>query len=294
MDVDAATCRIHVELGERCVVRPWPRDHDVIDRPGKLVEEPAEAVKVGGIDRGDARFQFEADRLEAVRVPRGDDQLGTVFTREARRLEADAGTPTDHQDRLPAHVRLSAHDASAAPRTGTQPRSGGTIIGVAARSSETKINVTMAATRQSPPIAIIAGWYPCASDSARVLPAPTPIKIGTRAIAITPPTREAASLMAEASPRSASPTAARTAAVSGVTASPRPSPRTSAAGRTAPTYDEPGCSCASQICETPNRRIPANIGHLGPIRETSAPLNGAITMKTSVTGISAAPACVAV
>jgi hypothetical protein len=60
-----------------------------------------------------------------------------------------------------------------------------------------------------------------------------PISAGTTAMTTTPPIRDAASLMPDASPRSASPTAASTAAVSGVTATPMPKPHSSTPGRIA-------------------------------------------------------------
>src|SRR4051794_22626111 len=206
--------------------------------------------------------------------------------------------PRHHRERVTRRglsligaLTLEGHRGSLVGRA--QPRSGAAIRGAVLGLSETNSSETSAPAAHIPPMTIIAGWYPVLSASARLAPAVIPISTGTRATAITPPTREAASLMAEASPRSASPTASSTAAVSGVTARPSPTPRTRAAGRTVDRYPDPGSRTASHTCEIPTSRIPATIGQRGPARETSRPLSGASTRKTSVVGISAAPAWVA-
>ncbi len=151
--------------------------------------------------------------------------------------------------------------------------------------------VTTAAATHSPASVNMAGRYPCTSAAPRPLPPPVPIRIGTHAIAMTPPRRAAVSLTADASPRSESLTAASTAAVSGVTARPIPSPHSSAVGRMASAYGAPGWARNdAQPNPSATTSIPATMSQRGPIRATSVPLIGETARKTIEDGIRAAPA----
>ncbi len=119
--------------------------------------------------------------------------------------------------------------------------------------------------------------------------ADAPNRAGTRAITTTPPIRDAASLMPDASPRSASPIAASTAAVRGVTATPVPRPHSRTQGGIAVAYPSSGCATDNKNA-TATTATPATIIHRGPNRATSAPLTGASTRKAADSGISEAPA----
>jgi hypothetical protein len=50
----------------------------VVDRPGQLVEEPLEALEVGGVEGGDAGGELEAGAAQAIRVARGEDHVSSL------------------------------------------------------------------------------------------------------------------------------------------------------------------------------------------------------------------------
>src|SRR5512133_631664 len=101
MGIDVSAELFDVELRKRRIVRTWAGDHHVVDWCRQFIEEPLQPVEVGGIERGDARPKFETGLVQAVRVARGDDHLGSLFAGEPGRLEPDAGAPADHEYRLP-------------------------------------------------------------------------------------------------------------------------------------------------------------------------------------------------
>jgi hypothetical protein len=65
-------------------------DQQVVDRRGQRVEEPPEAVEVGGVEGGDAGLEFEADAVQAIGVAGREDEVGALGAGEPGRLEPDA------------------------------------------------------------------------------------------------------------------------------------------------------------------------------------------------------------
>jgi hypothetical protein len=79
----------------------------VVDRGSQGVEEPFEAVEVGGVEGGDAGPEFEADPVQAVGVAGCEDHLGALGAGEPGRRQPDARAAPDHQNGLPEQVLLS-------------------------------------------------------------------------------------------------------------------------------------------------------------------------------------------
>src|SRR5678816_3377103 len=76
--VDVAAYLLEVELRQRRVVGTWPRDQHMVDRCGKLVEEPREPFEVDGIEGGDARPELDSGTTQALRIARGEDHVGSL------------------------------------------------------------------------------------------------------------------------------------------------------------------------------------------------------------------------
>ena len=101
MGVDVAACLFDVELRQQRVVGTGARDQHVVDRPGQVVEEPPEPREVGGVEGRGTGPELEADALQAIRVARGEDHVGSLGAGAPRRLEPDARAAADHDDGLP-------------------------------------------------------------------------------------------------------------------------------------------------------------------------------------------------
>jgi hypothetical protein len=114
MGLDIAADLCEIELGQRRVVGAGARDQHVIDRRAQLAEEPLQPVEVGGVEGGHRRLELGPDAAEPVRIARGEDQGRAFGTRAPGRLQADAGTASDHDDGLPGELRSGAHVASSA------------------------------------------------------------------------------------------------------------------------------------------------------------------------------------
>lgn len=117
MRVDTAACRFDVELCERRTVGTRARDQHVVDRRRQLVEEPLEPVEVRRVEGRDAGSELETGSVEAVRVARRDDEVGSYLARAPGRLEPDAGTAADHDQGLSDEQQLAAHRVTSAART---------------------------------------------------------------------------------------------------------------------------------------------------------------------------------
>ena len=104
---------VEVEVLQRRVVGAGAGDQHVVDRPGQLVEEPPEAVEVGGVERGDAGAELVAglrcrrSGLRAVMITSAPSRA-----RAPRGLEPDAGAAADHDDGLAGEAR---HAGSSCP-----------------------------------------------------------------------------------------------------------------------------------------------------------------------------------
>jgi hypothetical protein len=57
--------------------------------------------------RGTQCVNLDCSLLEALGITRGENHLGSLRTRSARRLEANAGTPADHDNGLPQEICLA-------------------------------------------------------------------------------------------------------------------------------------------------------------------------------------------
>ena len=115
---DVAAGVFEVELREMRVAGTRAGDEHVVNRRGQLVEEPSESVEVGGVEGRDAGPELKTDSVEAVRVARRDDEVGSFVARAPGRLEPDAGAAADHDKGLSGEFQLVAYDAASASRTG--------------------------------------------------------------------------------------------------------------------------------------------------------------------------------
>jgi hypothetical protein len=104
--VAARLCK--VDVGEPRVVRATGGDQDVVDRGRQLVEEPLEALEVGGVERRTAqRTEFVRGVLDAFRIAAGENQLGPSSACSPTRFEPDAGATADDDDGLPEEFRFA-------------------------------------------------------------------------------------------------------------------------------------------------------------------------------------------
>jgi hypothetical protein len=76
---------------------------------GSSSKKPPEPFEVGGVEGGDAGAEFEADAVQAIRVARGEDHVGSLSACSQGRFEPDASAPADHDDGLPCEFRPAAH-----------------------------------------------------------------------------------------------------------------------------------------------------------------------------------------
>jgi hypothetical protein len=82
----------------------------VVDRCRKVLEEPREAVGVGGVEGGTAEgAELVGGVLDAVGIAAGEDDLGPFGPCPTRCLEADPGAAPNHDDGLPDQRRLALH-----------------------------------------------------------------------------------------------------------------------------------------------------------------------------------------
>ena len=77
----------------------------MVDGPGEVREEPFEATEIGGVEGlGVAGADLVGRGAETFRVASGEDDVGAVGPCGARRFEADARAPADHDDRLAGQI----------------------------------------------------------------------------------------------------------------------------------------------------------------------------------------------
>jgi hypothetical protein len=135
MRLQIATRLVDIELDERHVVRAGTGDQHVVDRSPQLVEEPGEPVEVRRVECGDAAFDLEAGALHPLGVACRDDDRGSLLVCPPGGLEADAGTPADHQQRLTGELGVAPHHAASVAKPGawmaTAWRLTSTLVGVA-------------------------------------------------------------------------------------------------------------------------------------------------------------------
>src|SRR5882724_9788184 len=97
-----------VQVDEAPVVRPASCDHHVVDRGRQLTEEPLEGSRICGIeDRCAQRVEFARGAPQALGIPAGEDQLGTLSACSSGRFEPDAGATADHDYGLPEQFRFA-------------------------------------------------------------------------------------------------------------------------------------------------------------------------------------------
>ena len=109
--VNGAARLCEVDVGQPRVVRAAGSGQDVVDRRWQLVEEPIEALEVGGVKRRNAqRAKFACGALEAFRVAGGENDIGALGPRSPGRLQPDPRAAADHDDRLPGELRFAARD----------------------------------------------------------------------------------------------------------------------------------------------------------------------------------------
>jgi hypothetical protein len=82
-------CLVDIELGEWGVVRPWPRDQDVIDRCGQLGKEVGETLEVQSVEHRSTCTDLSTGLTQSIRIARADDDVGSALARETSRLEDD-------------------------------------------------------------------------------------------------------------------------------------------------------------------------------------------------------------
>jgi hypothetical protein len=125
MRVEGAARVLEVHVEKAPVVRPSSRHHHVVNRGRQVTEEAFEGSGIRGIEgRAAQNAELACGALEALRIPAGEDQLGSLSARSSGRFEPDAGATTDHDDGLPEEFRFAlagkggscgAHDSSKHP-----------------------------------------------------------------------------------------------------------------------------------------------------------------------------------
>src|SRR5262245_66090404 len=103
-------------------MRPGAGDHHVVDRGRQVSEESFQRSRIISVEGGGAqRADLARGALEALAIPGGEDQLGSLSTRSSGGFEPDAGAAADHDDGLSEEFRLArdgrgdgcgAHDSS--------------------------------------------------------------------------------------------------------------------------------------------------------------------------------------
>ena len=111
--LEPAARLVEVHLGQRRVVRAAGGDQHVVDRarqPAKNASSAAESVasKAARAPRADS----PAALLQPLGIAAGEDDVGALGAGAAGRLEPDAGAAADHDDGLPAQLRLAGHSCS--------------------------------------------------------------------------------------------------------------------------------------------------------------------------------------
>ena len=123
--VEGAARLREVHVDEAPVVRPASCHHHVVDRGRQVTEEPLERSRIRGVEgRGAQRVELARHALEALGVPAGEDELGSLSACPSGRFESDASATADHDDGLPAEFRFAldgigggcgAHDSYVRP-----------------------------------------------------------------------------------------------------------------------------------------------------------------------------------
>src|SRR5262245_15554914 len=107
MCLDVAAYLVEVHLRQRRVVRAGARYQHVINRRGQLAEELPEPFEIGGVKSHGAKcVEFVGGVLEALGIPGGEDEPGSLSVCSPGRFETDAGATADHDDYLAAEFRL--------------------------------------------------------------------------------------------------------------------------------------------------------------------------------------------
>jgi len=92
--VEGAARLREVQVDEAPVVRPASCDHHVVDRGRQLTEEPLEGSRICGIeDRRAQRVEFARGAPQALGIPAGEDQLGTLSACSSGRFEPMPALP---------------------------------------------------------------------------------------------------------------------------------------------------------------------------------------------------------
>src|SRR6202034_4133095 len=119
--VDVAARPREIDVGQPRVVRAAGSDQDVVDRRRQPVEEPLEALEVGGVEGCTAeRAELACGVLKALGVAAGENDMGTLGPCSHGRPETDPRAAADHDDGLSGERRLAgrgriAHFGSSVP-----------------------------------------------------------------------------------------------------------------------------------------------------------------------------------
>jgi len=90
---------VHLEWG--FVVRPWARDHHMVDRRWQIREESFERRGIGRVEgRSAPSADLERGLLEALGIAGRKNDLGALGPGTSSRLQTDPGAPADHDDDL--------------------------------------------------------------------------------------------------------------------------------------------------------------------------------------------------
>ena len=119
---------VAVQVSQGRVVRAGTGDHHVVDWLRQAAEEPAERIRVGGVERrAAARAELGRGLLEPAGVAGGQDDLGSFGAGPPGGFQPDAGAAADHDDGLPGQfgsawagrgIGRGGHDSSSRIRPG--------------------------------------------------------------------------------------------------------------------------------------------------------------------------------
>ena len=112
MRLERAARGVEVHVGQRRVVRPARRRHDVVDL-AEAGEERLQRGRVVGVEgRGVQRAELRGRPLQPSGIAAGQDHLGAARACAPRRLQPDARTAADHDDGLPLQRPIAGHRLS--------------------------------------------------------------------------------------------------------------------------------------------------------------------------------------
>src|SRR5215469_10689149 len=89
-------------------MRAGARHHHMVDWSRQVEEESLQRSRIVGVEgRAAKRAEFARGALQALGVPGGEDDVGSLGARPSRCFEPDACASSDDDDRLPEEFRFA-------------------------------------------------------------------------------------------------------------------------------------------------------------------------------------------